>query len=60
MIIIVISDLLVLSDFDCSIVGGHEDDDDELSLPDSSRLIIYIYICICISYIYIIMKMMMS
>ena len=42
MIIMVISDLLVLCDFDCSIVGGHDDDDDKLSLHDSFRLIIYI------------------
>ena len=57
MIIMVISDLLVLCDFDCSIVGGHEDDDDKLSLPDRFRLIIYMHICIYahiyISYIYI-------
>ena len=42
----------MLCDFDCSIVGGHEDDDDELSLPDSSRLIIYIlYMYVYIIYI---------
>ena len=40
-----LSDLLILCDFYCSIFGGHEDDD-ELSLHDSSRLIIYMYMYI--------------
>ena len=31
----------MLCDFDCSIVGDHEDGDDKLSLPDNFRLIIY-------------------
>ena len=49
MIIMVISDVLVLCDFDCSIVGGHDDDDDKLSLHDSFRLILTLeYACLCV------------